>query len=241
MRCYLKLGLLSGAALAVLPGAAFAQRASDNVTTQSSDAFGRSVGNEKSGLYTTDDVRGFNPVDAGNVRLEGLYFDQVDRVSPRLVDGSTIRVGPASQRYPFPAPTGLVDYSLTQPRAKTSYSFGLDNGSSNVTGIGGSFEFKQPLAGERLGLSGGGGFRNLQRTEGGTGQVRTFGGTLAWRPAPGAELLLFAGDFRFRSDEARPTLFLSGTAGPPRLKRGENLSQTWTAVQAAAAQRPGDW
>ena len=228
MRCYLKLGLMGGAALVALPGAALAQRASDNVTTQSSDAFGRSVGNEKSGLYTTDDVRGFNPVDAGNVRLEGLYFDQVERVSPRLVDGSTIRVGPASQRYPFPAPTGLVDYSLTQPRAKTSYSFGLDNGSSSVTGIGGSFEFKQPLAGERLGLSGGAGFRNLHRTEGGTGQARTFGGTLAWRPAPGAELLLFAGDFLFRSDEARPTLFLTGTAGPPRLKRGEDLSQAWT-------------
>ncbi len=228
MRCYLKLGLMVGGALAALPQAAYAQRASDNVTTQSGDAFGRTVGNEKSGLYTTDDVRGFNPVEAGNVRLEGLYFDQVDRVSPRLVDGSTIRVGPASQRYPFPAPTGLVDFSLTQPRVKPSYSFNLDNGSSNVTGIGGSFEFKQPLAGERLGLSGGGGFRNLHRTEGGTGEVRTFGGTLAWRPAPGTELLVFAGDFRFRSDEARPTLFLTGTAGPPRLKRGEDLSQAWT-------------
>ena len=54
MRCYLKLGLMGGAALVALPGAALAQRASDNVTTQSSDAFGRSVGNEKSGLYTTD-------------------------------------------------------------------------------------------------------------------------------------------------------------------------------------------
>ena len=228
MRGYLKLGLIVGTALAVMPHAACAQRASDNVTTQSSDAFGRSVGNEKSGLYTTEDVRGFNPVEAGNVRLEGLYFDQVDRVSSRLVDGSTIRVGPASQRYPFPAPTGLVDYSLTQPRAKTSYSANLDNGSTNALGTGGSFEFKQPFDGERLGLSGGFGFRNVRRTEGGTGIVRTFGGTLAWRPAPGAELLLLAGDFRFRSDEARPTLFLTGTAGPPRLKRGEDLSQAWT-------------
>ena len=72
MRCYLKLGLMGAAALVALPGAALAQRASDNVTTQSSDAFGRSVGNEKSGLYTTDDVRGFNPVDAGNVRLGSI-------------------------------------------------------------------------------------------------------------------------------------------------------------------------
>ncbi len=232
MRGYLKLGLLGGAALVALPQAACAQRASDNVTTQSSDAFGRAVGNEKSGLYTTDDVRGFNPVDAGNVRLEGLYFDQVDRVSPRLVDGSTIRVGPASQRYPFPAPTGLVDYSLTQPRAKTSYSFTLDSGSPNAAGLGGSFEFKQPVDDDRLGASGGVGFRNLHRIEGGTGFVRTFGGTLAWRPHPGAEVLVFAGDFLFRSDEARPTLFLTGTTGPPRLTRGQDLSQRWTGRNA---------
>ena len=215
-------------AIAGLPQAAVAQRASDNVTTQSSDAFGRSVGNEKSGLYTAEDVRGFNPVEAGNVRLEGLYFDQVDRVSTRLIDGNTIRVGPASQRYPFPAPTGLVDYSLTQPHSKTSYSGTLDTGSSNSQGLGGSFEVKQPLDGERLGLSGGVGFRNIQRTEGGTGFARTFGGTLAWRPAKAAELLLFAGDFRIRSDEARPTLFLTGSAGPPRLRRGQDLSQAWT-------------
>ena len=228
MSGYLKLGLLTGIALAVLPHAANAQRASDNVTTQSSDAFGRSVGNEKSGLYTAEDVRGFNPVEAGNVRLEGLYFDQVDRVSTRLIDGNTIRVGPASQRYPFPAPTGLVDYSLTQPRSKPSYSAALDTGSSNSLGLGGSFEVKQPLDGERLGLSGGVGFRNIQRTEGGTGKARTFGGTLAWRPAPGAELLMFAGDFLLRSDEARPTLFLTGTAGPPRLRRGQDLGQAWT-------------
>ncbi len=228
MRCYLKLGLLAGTALALLPGVACAQRAADNVTTQSSDAFGRAVGNEKSGLYTTDDVRGFNPVDAGNVRLEGLYFDQVDKVSTRLVDGSTIRVGPASQHYPFPAPTGLVDYSLTQPGARHSYSITLDNGSTSSLGPGGSIELKQPLDGERLGLAGGFGMRRTHRTEGGTGLVQTFGASLAWRPAPGAELLLFAGDLRLRSDEARPTLFLTGTAGPPKLKRGEDLSQAWT-------------
>lgn len=232
MRCYLKLGAALGAVAAIVPQAAQAQRASDNVTTQSGDAFGKSVGNEKSGLYESDDVRGFSPVDAGNVRLEGLYFDQVDRVSTRLVDGSTIRVGPAALHYPFPSPTGLVDYSLTQPRAKTSYSATLDSGSPNTLGLGGSFEFKQPLDGNRLGLSGGVGFREVHRSEGGTGKVRTFGGTLAWRPSSRTELLLFAGDFLFRSDEARPTLFLAGTAGPPKLKRGEDLSQSWTGRDA---------
>lgn len=211
-----------------MPHAAFAQRASDNVTTQSSDAFGRAVGNEKSGLYTTDDVRGFNPVDAGNVRLEGLYFDQVDRVSTRLIDGSAIRVGPASQHYPFPAPTGLVDYSLTQPHVLPSYSLTIDNGSPSTLGLSSSFEFKQPIAGGKLGLSGGLGFRAIQHTEGGSALVTTLGATIAVRPAPGTELLLFTGSFHYSSDEARPTLFAVGPGGPPKLQRGQDLAPSWT-------------
>ncbi len=213
--------------LAVLSAPAFAQRAGENAATQSGDAFGRSIGSDKTGLYSSDDVRGFNPIDAGNVRLEGLYFDQVDRISSRLVDGNTIRVGAASLRYPFPAPTGLVDYRLTQPSGATSYSFALEEGSSSTRGLGGSFEFKQPLDGDRLGLSGGVGFRNAHQYEGGSAQFRTSGATLAFRPAPEIEVLLFGGVFLFRGDEARPTFFPAGTTLPPALKRGEDLSLTW--------------
>jgi iron complex outermembrane receptor protein len=211
---------------------AVAQRTNENVTTQSGDAFGRSVGNEKSGLYTSDDARGFNPVDAGNVRIEGLYFDQVDKVSPRLIDGNAIRVGAATLRYPFPAPTGVVDYGLTQPRAATSYSFQIDRGSVSAVGPGGSIEVKQPFDGGRWGVSGGVGYRNMHRAEGGVSLVRTFGATVAFRPAHDTEILLFGGDFQNRSDEARPTLFLSGTGGPPRMTRGIDLSQPWTQRNA---------
>lgn len=217
------------AAVAAHAAPALAQRAGDNVTTQSGDAFGRSVGNEKSGLYNSDDVRGFNPVDAGNVRIEGLYFDQIDKVSTRLIDGSTIRVGPAALGYPFPAPTGLVDYSLTQPHAQSSYSFQVDTGSSSTIGPGGSVEIKQPFAGGRWGISGGVGFRNMRRSEGGVGLVRTAGATLAFRPAADTEILVFGGDFLYRSDEAHPTLYLAGTTGAPQLQRGLDLSQPWTA------------
>lgn len=228
MRFVLQLGGLAGVMLAAMPQAALAQRADENAATQSSDAFGRSVGNDKSGIYNSDDVRGFNPVDAGNVRIEGLYFDQVDRISQRLIDGNTIRVGIASQRFAFPAPTGLVDYGLTQPRAKHSYSLNFELGNSFSSGPGGSFEFKQPFDGARLGLSGGAGFRNARKYEGGEATFNALGGTLAFRPSPGTEVILFLGDFRTRSDEARPTLYLAGTAGPPVIERGQDLSQTWT-------------
>lgn len=128
MRFVSQLGGLVSVLLAAMPQPAPAQRAGENAATQASDAFGRSAGNDKSGIYNADDVRGFNPVDAGNVRIEGLYFDQIDRISTRLVDGNTIRVGIVSQRYAFPAPTRLVDYALTQPRGSASDSFTIGNG-----------------------------------------------------------------------------------------------------------------
>src|SRR5688572_12892810 len=87
-----------------------AQRTDENVTAQSDDAFGRSVGNERIGIYNAGNVRGFSPLDAGNVRIEGLYFDQQKDPTSRLVEGSAIRVGIAAQSYPFPSPTGIVDY-----------------------------------------------------------------------------------------------------------------------------------
>ena len=101
---------LSGAAAALAMSAvavpASAQRAEENVNTQSDDAFGRAVGNDRSGLYNPFDVRGFNPSEAGNVRMQGLYFDLIELISARLIHGSTIRVGLAAQRYPFPGADG---------------------------------------------------------------------------------------------------------------------------------------
>src|SRR5689334_6854193 len=96
----------------VCSSAALAQRTDENVTAQSDDAFGRSVGNENIGIYNSDDVRGFSPIDAGNGRIEGLYFDRQTSPADRLISGSAIRVGIASQSYPFPSPTGIVDYDL---------------------------------------------------------------------------------------------------------------------------------
>jgi iron complex outermembrane receptor protein len=104
----------------VLP--AYAQRTDDNVVTQSDDAFGKTVGDEQIGIYNPDDVRGFSPIDAGNVRIEGLFFDQ----QAGLTDRSSIRVGISAQGYPFPAPTGIVDYSLRMPGAKNLVSVALN-------------------------------------------------------------------------------------------------------------------
>src|SRR4029079_1361218 len=80
-------------------------------------ALGTAVGREVIGLYTTTSARGFNPSEAGNLRIGGLYFDQIGRDPPvaRIVRGSTVHVGISAQGFPSPAPTGVVDFQLRTP------------------------------------------------------------------------------------------------------------------------------
>jgi len=146
-----KLLIVAAAAVAV-PEGALAQRTAENLVTQSADAFGKTIGNEKIGLYSTEDIRGFNPIDAGNVRIEGLYFDHVERVPTRLVEGSTVRVGVAAQGFSFPAPTGIVDYDLTLYRGKFEASGMIERGPYG--GAAGNVELKVPISGDILALPG---------------------------------------------------------------------------------------
>jgi iron complex outermembrane recepter protein len=95
--------------------AATGSRSSENAVRQAGDAFGTSIGREVSGLYSRDRVRGFSPVVAGNVRVDGLYFDPIVTPSSRLVRATTIKVGPSALGSPFPAPTGIVDLGLRRP------------------------------------------------------------------------------------------------------------------------------
>ena len=92
-----------------------AQHASDNPVASANDAFGLTLGLESVGLYGPGSVRGFSPQVAGNVRIEGLYFDQQGPLSNRVIEGSTIRVDISEIGYAFPAPTGIVDYDLRHP------------------------------------------------------------------------------------------------------------------------------
>jgi hypothetical protein len=77
--------VLGFAAVAIgsAPDGALAQSRSDeNAVTQAEDAFGFSVGRESLGIYNAGNVRGFSPIAAGNLRIDGLYFDQA--FGPRL-------------------------------------------------------------------------------------------------------------------------------------------------------------
>jgi iron complex outermembrane receptor protein len=203
-----------------------AQRTTENAVTQSGDAFGKSVGSEKTGLYNSEDVRGFNPIDAGNARIEGLYFDQLDRIPTRLTKGNTIRVGISAQRYLFPAPTGIVDNGLTFPGDQAQASIEIERGPFG--GFAGSIEVEIPLS-DRLGISGGVGARNQVRPEGGRNRFRNFGLLAMWQPFEGALIAPFGGGYFNAEDEARPVMFPAGTALPPRIPHDRFLGQDWAA------------
>lgn len=209
----------------VVAAPAYAQRTTNNAVTSSDDAFGRAVGNEKIGIYTTEDVRGFNPIEAGNVRIEGLYFDQRSTPSSRLVDSSAVRVGYAAHGYPFPAPTGIADLAIEKFEGQRVLSLDIEAESHrNVTG---SIQAKVPLSGDSLGISAGIGFRSANVPQGRNGHYLSAAANITWRPYNGAEAIAFISRFRVGLMRASPIIFPAGSFVPPHVDRRTYLGQPW--------------
>jgi iron complex outermembrane receptor protein len=199
-------------------------RTQDNAVINADDAFGQSVGNERVGLYSSDDVRGFSPVEAGNGRIEGLYFVQGSSPGGRAVSGNTIRVGLSAQGYPFPAPTGIVDYSLFRNFGGLGANLRMEYGQYGSPIL--LADSQLPLgdnAGVTLSLN----LSERERHEGGRANNLGLGATIGLRPWAGAEIIAFASDFRFSKDPAPPVSFPDGDYLPPEYRRRELLSQPW--------------
>src|ERR1700732_2202438 len=142
--------LFAMTSLVALPPAA--QRADDNAVTAASDAFGVTVGLQTIGLYGPMNVRGFNPAQAENLRIEGLYYDQqITYSNPFLFNRSDIRVGIAAQSYSFPSPTGIVDYKLRTPGDTALFSVVLTHGPLNMTTA--EIDAQYPLVKDVLGVA----------------------------------------------------------------------------------------
>src|SRR5436189_373703 len=104
------------------PGASAQERSGENAVTQAEDAFGFSVGRESLGIYNSGNARGFSPTAAGNLRIDGLYFDQIFNLTDTLLESTSIKVGLSAQGYPFAAPSGIVDHTLRLPASKAGAS-----------------------------------------------------------------------------------------------------------------------
>lgn len=203
-----------------------AQRADDNAVTAAEDAFGATLGNESIGLYSTRRVRGFSPIDAGNVRIEGLYLDRRGTLPPQLVEGSAIRVGLSAQGYAFPAPTGIVDYRLAKPGDSAVLSAIAAVGPY----AGGALELglKQPLIADRLGVAAGIAYAKEEYYDGADATYLRAGIAPRWRPAENVEIIPFWSLSRGRGEEVAPVIATAGSYLPPRVRLRRHFGQEWS-------------
>lgn len=202
-----------------------AQRASDNAVLAADDAFGVSVGRESIGLYTPDNVRGFSAIDAGNARLDGLYFDPVRLPSARLQESTNIRIGIAAQGFAFPAPTGVVDYTLRYPGdvLKASAFASADTYGFVV----GEVDAELPIVRDKLGVGVGLGAYRESYYNGTTDFTRSGALIARWRPTSTLEVLPFWSQSDVSGSQAPPFYITSGNFLPPRIERRHFNGPAW--------------
>lgn len=206
-------------------------RADENAMRQAEDAFGTSVGRETIGLYNAGSVRGFSPTAAGNARIEGLYFDQVWGLNARIRRSTNIRVGISAQGYPFPAPTGIVDYSFRKPGEQARLAL-LTGGDS----YGGAFveaDGELPLSGS-LSLGIGAAASSNEYPNGTDSRSRNAALSLRWRPSAALEIIPFWNRSETYDDEKAPSYLPAGPMLPPRIERRRFNGPEWADYRTTA-------
>ncbi|MGE3332417.1 MAG: hypothetical protein AB7I36_02150 [Rhodospirillaceae bacterium] len=225
-------GVAAALAVAVIGAGATtaqAQRATENAVTKAEDAFGTQIGNENVGLYGTQSARGFSPEQAGNLRIEGLYFDQQARFGNRISRGTIMRVGLSALSYPFPAPTGIGDIQLRLPgdeaqgSAAISYAYPTGQPQASVSAdaevpvIPGTFAVGLSLSA----------YRRVAEWRGGNDGVNA-GVTTRWTPNENLEVIsLMTLNYQLRDEDTQPLILTGGAYLPPEIDRDVFTTQKW--------------
>lgn len=210
--------------------AATGARAAENAVRSAADAFGTSIGRETIGLYNSGNVRGFSPTAAGNVRVDGLYFDQVWGLNSRLRRATVIRVGLSALGSPFPAPTGIVDYAFRKPGDTMAVSTlaSLNQWGNASVEIDANLPVNQALS-----LATGGALFRDRFYNGTEAAFWQFSGALRYAPSDRFELIPFVA----RSegfDETGPIFLPAGNQLPPRLPRRFFKGPDWARYRGVA-------
>ena len=189
------------------------------------DAFGATVGNESVGLYGPYSARGFSPAQAGNVRIDGLYFDQQTNLNSRVASGSDIHVGISAQAYPFPAPTGVADFHLRVPGDKPLVSavaaYGpFDSLDAEVDG-------QYPVVPGRLSLGLGAGIIRIDNLFGVKNVDTNFGALARLDLNKDSRLTAFWGQENDCRNRQQPIIFTGGDYLPPRYPLRVFFGQNW--------------
>jgi iron complex outermembrane recepter protein len=215
-------------ALCLLAATASAQRARENAVAEANDAFGTAVGREEIGLYSANSARGFSPSQAGNLRVDGLYFDQINQAkfASRIVRGSSVHVGISAQGFAFPAPTGVVDFHLRTPGEESAASVLL--GVASYDQWYGELDFQTPVIDDVLSIGGGAGYsRNSSYRIAEKSEETTFGAIALWQPAENLTIKPFWSWSEHLEFRERPYVFI-GNSGYPRYRAVDLMAQPWT-------------
>jgi len=219
--------LFAMASLAALP--AGAQRTDDNAVTAAGDAFGNTVGFQTVGLYSPINARGFNPAQAENLRIEGLYYDQqITYSNPFLFSRSDMRVGIAAQSYSFPSPTGIVDYKLRIPGDAALVSVLLTRGPLNMATaeIDAQYPLVKDVLSVGVSVADWNDFDyNYARTSGSLG----FSLLLRIRPDARSEIVPFVGYTHNGEHQGLPTVYANGLNALPAFNEQQLPAQDWTS------------
>jgi len=213
------------AALTLATGTASAQRADTTAASEADDAFGLSVAGETIGLYSDKYVRGFSPVNAGNLRLDGLYIDRQGEFTDRLFADVAVRVGATALETPLPAPSGIADYSLRRPGADALLSI-----AGGVASFGSPFiDLDWTVGGEQgyalaAGLSV---YPDENEKHGGDGRYYVWFLSPSWIADSGLRVTAYASEDRYEDYESPLAYYTAGPWRPPRAERGPYLGQVW--------------
>ncbi|HEV7431779.1 MAG TPA: hypothetical protein VGN77_01950 [Steroidobacteraceae bacterium] len=211
----------------VFPLVASAQRVNENPVTAADDAFGTTVGSQTIGLYNAADVRGFSPSHAGNLRIEGMYFDQQTYDADNcLVSGQTIRVGLAAQSFGFPAPTGIADYSLRLPGSANLTSVVLSRGPFDASGV--ELDGHYGMADHPVSVSLC--FHRHLNSDfdfARTAQLNDTGLIVRWQ-LPNLDLIAFGGTTQGDEHNELPLVYTEGIEGVPTFRQMSLPTQDWT-------------
>ena len=220
------LGSAACALTLTVSGLAHAQRADENAVTSAEDAFGTRVGNEGVGLYDMRSARGFDPQQAGNMRVEGLYIDIQGMFGMRLTKSSTIRIGLSAQSYPFPAPTGIVDFAVQLPAERTVISSQVTlNAPVGMNSL--VVDLSTPLIGDKLGMVGGFNAFTSKNEAGSKSKMLTTAALFRFRPTDDLEFIPFIFDNRAFNSQIAPSVFLGSLALPQKYDRTTFYGQEW--------------
>jgi len=214
------------AAVTFIPNWAGAQsRADENAITQADDAFGFRIGRESLGIYDAANARGFSPATAGNLRIDGLYFDQVYPLQGTLTDSTSIKVGLSAQGYPFTAPSGIVDQSLRRPSTKGGASVvaNFDSFGSFGVEVDGSLPIGPTLT-IGYGLVG----SHVEYPDGSDNWNHTQSVLVRWKPAADVEITPFWGTTNNYDDEATVVYVPAGKFLPKLPKARHYEGARWS-------------